>query len=74
MVKFKGQVDSQGHLYIPQEIRAELNTKDLEMLGNAKAILVYPRGTDALDVLRSLNIIKSYLEHRIDLKQRNNES
>jgi len=74
MVKFKGYLNPHGQIYLASEIRRELNTKKVDILGNAKAILIYPEGTDLKDVLRSLDIIKSDLEHRRDLKQKNNES
>jgi len=68
MVKFEASINSQGKVYLASEIRQELDTKELEILGNARAIVVYPKGTRPNDVLRSLEVVRLDLLHRADLE------
>jgi bifunctional DNA-binding transcriptional regulator/antitoxin component of YhaV-PrlF toxin-antitoxin module len=69
MVRFHAKINSQGQVYFPEEIRAELNTKELELLGNARSIVIYPKGTHPSEVLRSLKVVIEELKHRCDLEQ-----
>jgi bifunctional DNA-binding transcriptional regulator/antitoxin component of YhaV-PrlF toxin-antitoxin module len=67
LVKFKASISPHGQIYLPSEIRAELNSKELEILGNTRAIVIYPRGTQPTEVLRSLKVVIEDLKHRRDL-------
>jgi len=67
LVKFRASINPHGQVYLPSEIRAELNTRELELLGNARAIVVYPRGTKPSQVLRSLQVVIEDLKHRVEL-------
>jgi bifunctional DNA-binding transcriptional regulator/antitoxin component of YhaV-PrlF toxin-antitoxin module len=72
LVKFRTQINAYGQLYLPKEIREELNTKQIEMLGDARTIVIYAKGLGPAEVLRSLKVVEVDLEHRAELvdKQR----
>jgi bifunctional DNA-binding transcriptional regulator/antitoxin component of YhaV-PrlF toxin-antitoxin module len=70
LVRFDVSVNSQGKVYLPLEIRRELGSKDLEILGDTKAIVIFPRGTRPSDVLRSLEVVQLDLKHLTDLSTR----
>ena len=67
MVKFKASINPHGQVYLPSEIRQELNTKELEIIGNTKTIVIFPKGTSPADVLKSLEVVQLDLKHRADL-------
>ena len=67
MVKFEASVNSQGKVYLPSEIRRQLGAQ-VEILGNAKAIVIFPKGTSAEHVLRSLDVVRLDLKHRVQLE------
>jgi len=68
MVRFDVSINSQGKIYLPIEIRQTLNAKHLEIIPDAKAIVVFPKGTAFRDVIRSLEIVRLDLEHRAELQ------
>ena len=68
MVKFKVSINPHGQVYLPSEVRAELASNHLEMLGDARAVVLYPLGTSPADVLRSLKVVIVDLQHRRDLE------
>jgi len=70
LVKFKASINPHGQVYLPSEIRAELDSKELDILSNTRAIVLYPRGTDPSEVLRSLKVVIEDLKHRRDLASR----
>ena len=70
MVKFKTQINPYGQLYLPKEIREELDAKHIEILGDAKAIVIYAEGLQPAEVLRSLKVVEADLEHRVELAER----
>ena len=69
MVKFHASINPHGQVYLPCEIREELATKELDILGDAKAILLYPEGTNIEQLLGSLRILKFDLEHRLSIEK-----
>jgi bifunctional DNA-binding transcriptional regulator/antitoxin component of YhaV-PrlF toxin-antitoxin module len=69
-VKFKASINPHGQIYLPSEIRTELNSNELEILGNARAIVLYPRGTQPSEVLRSLKVVIEDLKHRRELAEK----
>jgi len=70
MVEFKLKInEKQGTAYIPKEIRQALGTK-LKAIPNAAAMLLYSEGIDQKDVLKSIDIIRSDLEHKISMKEK----
>jgi len=69
MVKFKASINPCGQIYLASEIRAELGTRELEVIGNCRAIVLYPRGTKPSEVLRSLKVVIEDLKHRKQLQE-----
>lgn len=70
MVEFKLKMnEKQGTVYFPKEIREAMGT-NLKGIPNAAAMLIYPEGTDQRDVLKSIDIIRSDIEHRISMKEK----
>lgn len=73
MVEFKLKVnEKQGTVYFPKELREALGS-ELKVIPNAAAILLYSEGTDREDVLKSLDIIKSDIEHTISMKEKDSQ-
>lgn len=70
LVKFKASINPHGQVYLPSEVRAELASNRLEILGDARAVVLYPLGTAPADVLRSLNVVIVDLKHRRELESR----
>ena len=68
MVRFHASINSQGKVYLPIEIRQTLNAKRLEIIPNAKAIVVFAKGTASRDVIKSLDIVRLDLEHRAEFE------
>jgi bifunctional DNA-binding transcriptional regulator/antitoxin component of YhaV-PrlF toxin-antitoxin module len=73
MVKFRTQINPHGQVYLPKEIREELNAKQIEILGNARAIVIYASGTEPSEVLRSLRVVVEDLKHRRELAEKEKE-
>ena len=73
LVKFEGSINAQGKLYLPIEIRNALG-EQVELLGNAIALVVYPQGTPPHDVLRSLGVIILDLQNRQALSEESSAS
>ncbi len=69
MVRFRVTVNSQSSIYLPGPVREELGSRQLELLGDAKAVIIYPEGTDLLEVLRSVEILALDLKHRSELQK-----
>lgn len=72
-MKFRTQINPHGQLYLPKEIREELNAKEIEILGNAKAIVIYAGGTAPSEVLRSLRVVVEDLKYRRELAEKEQE-
>ena len=69
MVKFRIKANPVGQFYFPKEIREELG-ESLELIANAKTAVVFPEGTPLDIVLKSLDVIKSDLQHRLEMERR----
>ena len=69
MVKFRIKANPVGQFYFPTEIHEELG-ESLELIANAKTAVVFPEGTPLDIVLKSLDVIKSDLEHRLEMERR----
>jgi len=70
MVEFELKINKkQGTAYFPKELRKVLGT-NLKGIPNATAMLLYPEGTAQKDVLKSLDIIRSDIEHKINMKEK----
>ena len=67
MVEFKLKInEKQGTVYFPKELREALGT-ELKGVPNAAAMLLYPNGIDQKDVLKSIDIIRADIEHKINM-------
>jgi hypothetical protein len=69
MVRFRVTVNSQASIYLPGPVREELGSRRLQLLGDAKAVIIYPEGTDLQEVLRSVEILTLDLRHRCELEK-----
>jgi len=69
LVKFRIKANPVGQFYFPKEIREELG-ESLELIVHAKTAVVFPEGTPLDIVLKSLDVIKSDLELRLEMKRR----
>lgn len=68
MVTFHIKANIQGQYYLPKEVREELG-KNLTLLCNTKAAIIFPENTSFETVLESMTLIKKDLEHRLQLKK-----
>ncbi|HEX68944.1 MAG TPA: hypothetical protein ENG10_01435 [Candidatus Bathyarchaeota archaeon] len=73
MVKFKLKMNRFGQLYMPVELRKELGMK-LEAIANVRAVLIFPKGLKASDVLKSVKVIVADLKHRAQLEESHEET
>lgn len=73
MVKFIVKANPNGQYYFPKEVRQELG-KNLELISNARAAVIYPQGTPIKTILTSLQIIQRDLQHRKQLKENNDDT
>jgi bifunctional DNA-binding transcriptional regulator/antitoxin component of YhaV-PrlF toxin-antitoxin module len=68
MVKFHTKANPQGQYYLPKEVREELG-KELDLICNAKAAIVYNSNTPLELVLKSLKVIANDVQHRIEIQK-----
>ncbi|MEM3356899.1 MAG: hypothetical protein QW166_03625 [Candidatus Bathyarchaeia archaeon] len=68
MVKFKVKANPSGQYYLPKEVREELG-QELELVCNAKVAVVYNIQTPLEAILKSIDIIRKDLRHRLELQQ-----
>lgn len=72
MVKFKVKANPSGQYYFPKEVRQELG-KDLELICNTNAAVIYNADTPLESVLKSIEVIQKDLKNRIELKNVRNQ-
>lgn len=71
MAEFAVKVNPDQHLaYIPKELYKVLGSKLTAVTGRAAAVF-YPEETPIEDVIRSLKIIQTDLQHALQLNLRN---
>jgi hypothetical protein len=68
MVELKTRITTTGVLYIPKELR-EAFSREMKIISNAAAAVFFPAGASYEDVLKSLDIIKRDIQHRIELQK-----
>jgi len=68
MVKFKVKANPSGQYYFPKEVREELG-KELTLICNAQAAVVFPENVSLKNVLESIELIMKDLKHRIQLEK-----
>jgi len=69
MVELRATMTKSGVLYIPKEIRESFGRK-LRIIPSASAVVMFPEHVDYEDVLKSLEIIKADIEHRLRLSKK----
>jgi bifunctional DNA-binding transcriptional regulator/antitoxin component of YhaV-PrlF toxin-antitoxin module len=57
MTIFKARIDRENHLYIPKEIREQLGNENVELLSLYKATVIYPKGANPGDIIKSLRLM-----------------
>lgn len=73
MVKFRVKANPQGQYYFPKEVREELG-KQLELICNAKAAVVFSAKTPLKTVLKSIEVITKDLRHRVELEKESKQT
>jgi hypothetical protein len=68
MVKFEIKSGLSGQYYFPKEVRVELG-KELDLICNAKAAVIFSKNTPLKTVLESLSLITKEIEHRLQLEK-----
>jgi bifunctional DNA-binding transcriptional regulator/antitoxin component of YhaV-PrlF toxin-antitoxin module len=69
MVEMKTKITDAGVFYVPKELRDQFGLR-IKIIPNASAAVFFSRDTRYEDVLKSLDIIKQDIEHRINLAKR----
>jgi len=69
MVELKTKMASSGQVYIPKELREPFG-RELTILPNAAAAVIFRTGTNYEDILVSLRIIIEDIRHRIELQRK----
>lgn len=70
MVKLKVSMNPQGQIYIPKQVREELKLGDeLELIGDARAVVLFSKDMGAKDVLKSVEVIIQDLRHRAEMEE-----
>jgi len=73
MVELKTKMTKSGVFYVPKEIR-ECFGRNIKIIPNATAVVMFPDETRYEDVLASLEIIKADVRQRISLRDWKNKS
>ena len=69
MVEIDVRLTKIGLLYLPKTIRESFG-RNLKIIPNASAAVIFPKDMPYEDVLESIKIIKADIEHRISLQKR----
>jgi len=62
-----------GIFYVPKAIRDAFG-RETRLIPNAKAVVMFPEGTDYEDVLESLKIIKMDIKHRLNMQRKQKQA
>jgi len=73
MVEFNQKVDGRNRIYIPKLMRESGFDKTIKIIPNATAAIMFGEDTNLKDVLKSIDIIKADLQHRANLKEKEEE-
>jgi hypothetical protein len=65
MVKFNVHSNPQGQYYLPKEVREELG-RNLNLMCNAKAAIIFNVDTPLDQVLKSISVLIQDLKNRIE--------
>lgn len=66
-MKLKLKANVQGQIYIPKLIRDEWGI-EFVLIPNANGGFLFPKGVKAKDALRSMDVVRKELEHRVLLE------
>ncbi|MEM1674273.1 MAG: hypothetical protein QXN24_04880 [Candidatus Bathyarchaeia archaeon] len=69
MVELKATLTKGGSIYLPKELRQGF-TRELKLISNGLAALIFPSTASYDDVLDSLKVIEVELNHRIKLSRK----
>lgn len=69
MVELKSKMTESGVFYVPKNIRAVFG-REMKLIPNASAVVMFPAGTDYEDVLESMKIIAMDIKHRLNMQQK----
>ena len=69
MVTFHTKANPQGQYYLPKEVRQELGER-IDLICDTKTAVIYNSKTPLDIVLKSLKILCSYVENRVELEGR----
>jgi hypothetical protein len=70
MVTFLIKSNPQGQYYLPKEVRQELGQR-LELICDTKTAVIYDPKIKLNSVLKSLKILCSHVENRLELEKEN---
>jgi hypothetical protein len=68
-MRYEIKTGPQGHIYLPKQVREALGP-DLVLFPNAAAAVLAPVGMSYEDILKSLEIIKADLEHKLSMSKK----
>jgi len=63
------KANSQGQIYLPKILRDQWGNEYV-LIPNATGGYIYPKNARAKDALKSLDVIRKDLKHRIELEER----
>lgn len=69
MVEFKFRQHN-GRMYLPKELQAVIQGRDVKAIANYRAALIFDAGTSYNDIERSTKIILDDIRHRIESSNR----
>jgi hypothetical protein len=69
MVTFHTKSNPQGQYYLPKEVRQELG-KQIDLICNTKAAIIFNSNTPLDLVLKSLKILCNDVENRMEMEKR----
>jgi len=71
-MRYEIKTGTQGHIYLPKQVREALGP-NLALFPNAAAAVLAPVGMSYEDILKSLEIIKADLEHKLSMSKKTKE-
>jgi bifunctional DNA-binding transcriptional regulator/antitoxin component of YhaV-PrlF toxin-antitoxin module len=72
MVELKAKITDAGVFYVPVELRREFG-QEIRIIPNAVAAVFFSKNTRLEHVLKSLKIISTDLQHRIEMEAEKHE-
>lgn len=71
-MRLKTTINDHGQIYIPKKERDKiaLDTKSIDYLADARAILIIPSDFSSEEALKSIDVIQKHLKHEILLEKK----